>query len=450
MQRNLALLILITTIAPAIPAEETPAPQAGPAEVIVRAIEDESLRLLAADVLDRNPELAVLAARARAAEQDAPRVRALPDPTLSATLFLFEPQTRVGPQQASATFAQKLPGKGKLDLREQAALFDAAAAWTRVEAERLRLVTRTRTLYLELQYLERERSIVETDATTLEHYEQLARARYASGVGIGQSVIKIQAEITRARTRLLDIDRDEVRLRASINALRDRPRDTPVIVGETAPSLDDLPPFEALRRTAVSLRPEVSESRTLIDAAATRVELADAASHPDFTVGLTYALVERRSDEAGRFNPPEGNGDDVLGLTGGMTLPIWSKALDAETEGAVQRRLATESALRSLTVEIDGRLADLSRRIPLIREQLALFEGTLSTQAEASLISAEEAYASGTLSALDLLDAERTLLRVRVGTERARTDLAVALAELEGVAAAPITAIDTEENEVSS
>ena len=93
--------------------------------------------------------------------------------------------------------------------------------------------------------------------------------------------------------------------------------------------------------------------------------------------------------------------------------------------------------------EIDGDLADLARRIPLIAEQLALFDDILTVQAEESLRSAEAAYASGTAGALDLLDAERVLLGVRIAAERARTDLAVAAARLEGVAAASLETLNT-------
>ena len=59
-------------------------------------------------------------------------------------------------------------------------------------------------------------------------------------------------------------------------------------------------------------------------------------------------------------------------------------------------------------------------------------------QARQSLLSAESAYAAGTAGALDLLDAERVLLQVRVAAARARTDLEIAYARLEGAVAGPL------------
>jgi cobalt-zinc-cadmium efflux system outer membrane protein len=410
----------------------------GAAESIVASLQDSDLRRLTADVLERNPGLAVLTAKARSTDQGSPQVRSLPDPMASLTLFLLQPQTRVGPQRAAVGVSQRLPWFGKLKLKEQAALLEATATWTRVEALRLELITKARALYLELQYLDREQRIVVEDQTTLEHYEELAQARYASGVGIGQAVIKIQAEITKARARLLDIQERRAALVAETNALRDRPEGTKVNLSARLPDATKLPALEAIRESALTGRPELVEARVLIDAAAVRVDLSKKDYRPDFTVGLNYALVGKRDDPAGRLNPPAGNGDDILGVSGGVNLPIWRSKLAAGVEQAIQQRLGAEETRRAITAEINGDLANLARRIPLIQEQLALFDEILTAQAEESLRSAEAAYASGTASALDLLDAERVLLGVRIAAERARTNLAVATAKLEGVAATPL------------
>jgi len=421
---------------------EAPLADGGTVDAIVASLGGSDLRRLALDALAGNPHLSVLTATALAADQRAPQVRSLPDPTASLTVFLLQPQTRVGPQQAAAGVSQRLPWFGKLELKEKAALLDAAAAWVRIEIARLDLVTRVRNLYHELQYLDRERKIVTEDQTTLEVYEELAQARYASGIGIGQSVVKIQAEITRSRTRLLDIRRRRVALLAEINALRDRQDSTPVDL-ESSPfrEVAALPPMSDLRDSALGARPELVEIQTLLDAAQAEIDLAEKNHRPDFSVGLNYALVGKRTDTAGRLNPPEGNGDDILGVSGGINLPIWRERLSAGVEEAIQRRLAVEQRRRTIVAEIGGDLADLARRIPLIEEQLELFDRILTVQAEESLRSAEAAYASGTASALDLLDAERVLLGVRLAAERARSDLAIAHASLEGVLATPLETI---------
>ena len=177
------------------------------ADDIVASVADVKLRLLLEEVLERNPRLARLEAEAAAAEQRAPQVKALPDPTATLTWFVMPPQTRVGPQHAAINLMQRFPWFGTLKLDEQAALWDAVASRAQLEAARIAVLTQARTDYHELQFLEVENLVVEEDRVTLEHYEELALARYASGVGLDQAVIKIQAEITRTEARLLALAR---------------------------------------------------------------------------------------------------------------------------------------------------------------------------------------------------------------------------------------------------
>ena len=414
------------------------APRSG---VILSALDDPSLALLVTEVLERNPRLARLRAEALAADQRAPQVSALPDPVASLTLFLLAPQTRVGPQQATVNITQRLSWFGKLQLKEQTALFTAAAAWAGIDAAELQLITEARTLYHELGFLQKEEEIVREDQSILQHYEQLAQARYASGVGLGQSVVKIQAEITQADTRLLEIEKRRVSLKAELNSLRDQPQHTPLPTGSipdtSAADLD----AAGLRKQALTVRPEITAATALIESASSRTDLAKKQYKPDFNVGLNYGFVGKRDDTIGQQIPVEGDGDDILAISAGVNLPIWRKKLAAGVEEAAQLHLGAIENKRAIVTEIEATLGDLVHRIPLTEQQLRLFDDVLVVQAEQSLRSAEAAYASNTAGALDLLDAERTLLQVRIGAERMRADLATGIAELEGATAAPLSSI---------
>ncbi len=417
-----------------------------PSAVIAASVDDPKLRLLLEEVLERNPQVAVFAAEARAATQRTLQEKPLPDPVISLTAWVLPPETRVGPQLASLGLSQRFPWFGKLPLKEEAALAGAAAAEARVEASRLKVVTEVRRLAYELAFFAAERREVEADRATLSHYEELARARYASGVGIGQGVVKIQAEITRDDARLLEIATRNAALSARLNALRDRPQGTPIPAFAIQTAIEpDLDRAE-LRAEALRRRPELVETDALIVRAERLGDLAAKGYSPDITAGINYAYVAKRRDRAGRNFPPEDNGQDVLGLFAAVNLPIHGKRLDAGVEEAAQRRLAAEEQHRAVVARIDGKLGDVTSRLDLTWDRIRLFEDVLIHQAAESLRSAESAYATGTYNALDLLDAERVLLGVRVATERARTDFAVAAAELEGVVGWPLASLPKEKN----
>lgn len=396
------------------------------------------------EVLERNPDLARARAQAAAAAVKAPQVSALSDPMAALTLYLAPPETRVGPQRVMAALSERFPWFGKLRAREQAALAEAAAARARVEALSLGLLTEARRLAYELAFLDAQERVLREDRETLAQYEEIARARYASGVGLGQAVVKIQAEITRTDSRLLELETRRAALVAAANALRDRPGETSLELA-ALPSLSPVsPPLESLRRRALSRRPEVAEAEAMIAAAEARIESAEREYRPDVTVGFSYTVVDRRQDAAGRRMPPEGNGDDVFGLTAGVNLPVWKAKLAAAVEEAVQGELAAREGRRAVITGIDRSLGDLAQRLPLTWDRLQLFEEVLAVQADESLRSAEAAYAAGTAGALDLLDAERVLLDVKIATARARADYAIALAQLEGAVGAPLTGELTE------
>ncbi|MFQ5528273.1 MAG: TolC family protein [Thermoanaerobaculia bacterium] len=408
------------------------APGAAPADRILATISDVTLRALIADVLARNPEIAATKARAESIEQRAPQVRALPDPVAGVTAFVLTPETRVGSQEASAGIAQKFPWFGKLKLKERAALFAAAAARADVETLRLKLVTEVRRLYYELGFLDALDEVIRTDRATLSHYEELAEARYRSGVGHQQPVIKIQAEITKASTKLLKVADRRAVIVASLNALRDYPQMTAISKTELPTLPEIVTDLERLRAQALASRPEIAMSDAQIARSTALVDLAGKSYKPDVTAGIFYTAVGSRDDPAGRLNPPPDNGDDIFGISAGINLPIWRKKLDAGVEEAVKTELAAQESKRSVVAKIDSSLGELPPRIDLTWQQLRLFEDVLVVQAEQSLLSAEAGYSAGSQDALDLLDAERVLLDVRTGTERNRADYAIALAQLEG------------------
>jgi len=442
--RRKALLLAFLTIHSALAgmakAQEARATQAAdhaPADRIAKSTEPP-LRSLIDEMLERNPDIAALKAASKAAFLKAPQVKALPDPMLGATLFALTPETRVGAEQGLLKLSQRVPWLSKLTLKEQAALRAAKVIQANLEALRLKKVTTLRTLIWEIAFLDARDRIIREDRSTLVHYETLARARYASGVGQDQAVVKLQAEITKDDERLLTIATRRHALVAKVNTLRNQPATTRLDV----PALPELPAYQtdsaALLESAIARRPEVKAADWKVRQQQARIELAKKNYRPDFVFGLTYGAVLPRDDAMGRASPPDDNGQDIIGLTAGITLPIWKKKLDAAlSEAAANESRATEER-RSIIATIDGELQDLIPRISLTQERLDLFKRVLLLQADQALRSAEAAYVAGTLNALDLLDAERVLLSVRVATKRARADYAIALAKLEGTIAATI------------
>lgn len=405
------------------------------AETLLAALADPALSDLAAEVLRGNPGLAAAAARARAAEHRVAQAGALPDPMAAVTAYLAAPETRVGPQRLMATLSQRLPWLPRLRLRERLALYEAAVLAAGVEAERLALVTETRRLAHELVFAADQARVLGRKRAHLIEHESVARARYATGSGLLRDAVKLQAEVARVDQALLVVETRRRELEEALNALRGAPSGTPLPAARAA--LPEALPveLEALRRRALAARPEMAAAAAEVARAETGVELAESEFKPDLSVGLTYALVERRDDAAGRASPPEGNGGDVFGVVGGVTVPLWRERRRAGVAEAAEQRSAAGEARRATAVRIERELGELAARLPLDLARVRLFEEELIPQADEALRSVESAYSAGTAAALDLLDAEHVLYDAYIALARARADWAVSRARLEGAVA---------------
>lgn len=415
----------------------------GPADVLLDALTDDHLRDLVSEVLERNPEIARARQQAAAAAVRAPQVKALPDPVASLTIFALPPETRAGPQRLNAAFRQRFPWFGKLALREQAALHHAASAQAEVESQRLRLLTETRRRYYELAFFHQHHAIVSEERENLVRHEEVARARYSAGMGLQQEVLRIQADITRAEARLLEITTRSHGILVALNRLRDRPANLEVPVAPLPRPTRISWQAEDLRRHAGLRRPELTAIRAEIARREVLAELAGKAIYPDLTVGLDFTLVDRRQDDPGRLAPPPDNGDDILSFSIDAHLPVWKRKLEAGIEEALRQQAAAEASRRQIHAEIESRIGHAVAHLPLLFEQWQLFEEVLLAQAEEASSSAEAAYTTGKLNALDLLDSEHVLFQVRTSAIRTLTDHAIATAELERVIAGPLSGLAT-------
>jgi outer membrane protein TolC len=389
------------------------------------------LRQYVGQALERNPSIQEVLARYRAALQRVPQVTALPDPVFGFSQAIRSVETRVGPQHNGFVLSQAFPWFGKLDLRGKVAVEEAASWYQLYRARQREVISQLKRAFYELGYIDTAIQINEEERSLLEHYEGLAQTRYATGQGLQQAVIKIQAEITRVMDRLEILERQRVTLSANINTLMNRPPHDPV------PGVERL----SLPRVQLSLeelyalgeknRQELKAAQALIERSERSIDLAKKNYWPDFVVSAGLVNVGDRGDPAGIAEPPLDNGKNAFSLSVGINIPIWRDKYDAGVQEAAETLVAQRSSYANVLNEMEFSIRDQVIRLETLLEQVDLYENALIPQAEESLRSTEAAYETGQLGVLDLLDSERVLLNVRLVNARYYSDFLLALANLE-------------------
>ena len=393
---------------------------------------DEPLEELIEEALQNNPQVLRAFSDYQASRHRVPQATSLPDPTVTFTQFARSIETRVGSQQRMVGISQTIPGLGKRTASGQLASKAASISDRLYSAVRSDVVLRVKQAYYDLGFLDRALAENRLYEALLDHFEAIARRRYAEGVGLQRDGLRLQAEITRTLQQRHQLRSQRVRLEAILNALRDAPADTPIAEVRLA----DPPQLElevqSLREIGRRERPEIRAAFLSIEEAEKMLHSARIRHRPDFNVGLTWGNIRAYGVQMAG-TPVPGDGKDSYGVSVGLTLPVFRGKYDAGVREATERLNAARFAYRESAAAMESEVRAISFRIETIRSQLRLYERTLVPQVERALESTLDAYSNGAAEVTGLIEIQRLLLDAQLGAARLRADYLKAAADLERV-----------------
>jgi len=362
----------------------------------------------------------------KAAIEEVPQAKSLPDPKFTYSYFIREVETRVGPQRQKFGIMQVFPWFGKIEARTDAAAAKAKAARKRYEAEKLKLFWQVKAAFYEYIYLGSAVEIGRQNLELLKHFEDVARTRYMAAAGSHPDVIRAQVELAKLEDVLKSLEQLREPIVARLNAVLNR-RGFELLPW---PRKDKFEPVRIERHKVFVLLKQMNPELVAIDfdveAARHRVELAKKRFWPDIGVGVdwieTDSAVSPGVSDSGR---------DPLVLMFSMNLPIWRenyKAGERQARSDVRRteqqRIETENTIVARAEQVLYDFEDSKRKIQL-------YGDVLVPKAEELLAASETAYQGGVIDFLSVIDAQRTQLKFQLQYERFVTDNKQKLAELE-------------------
>jgi outer membrane protein TolC len=421
--------------------------QAPGVAVAAEATPPTALDLLLALALRVNPEIQTAAERVTAARARIPAAGTLPDPMLSVgvmNLPLTEPGFGDLMTMSTVGVGQRLPFPGKLPLEVRLAEQELHAAEARQQAMRREVTAGVRTAYYELAFLDGALETLERSQRISVDLARLAESRYRVGAAA-------QPEVLEAGLAAVDVAREaavivEARgaVLADLNALLDRPSETPVEAPRVPERLAELavspperirfastmlgarangsplPSLTELQERALRQSPEVRAHAAEIATQALRVELAGRAHLPDFDLSLQYGYRLDRTD--------------MVSLMVSVPLPVHRAARqDAGIAEARAELAGLEAEHRTMANEVASEVARLYAEAERERAQLALLAAALLPRGRAVLAATTSAYEVGTTGLAAVLESQAALLDYEIGHLRALTEFAKRLAELERI-----------------
>jgi cobalt-zinc-cadmium efflux system outer membrane protein len=353
------------------------------------------------EALRNNPKLEAAVQHTLSAEKTISQAGALPDPQLAFGLsnlpinsFSFDQDPMTG---KVIGIMQMFPFPGKLSLAVDMAKFEAAAIKHQQEEVRNQVIHRVKQAYYDLYAVDRASETSKKNRALMEQFVHVAETKYATGSGLQQDVLRAQVEISKLEDDLIMWEQKRVSVVARLNALLNRPVDTPVDMTLPELMLPDSPvtifPVERIEQK----RPLLKALNERIQKGETAIKLAERDIWPNFTVGASYRQRDDLAD--GRQMR------DFFSATVSLNIPLYfkrkQKAKVAEKE---LNFIATKSEYENVKInvlsEIESILAELERN----RKRVELYKGGILLQAQQSLESARAGYRVGKVDFLTLIN----------------------------------------------
>src|SRR5690242_12116467 len=376
--------------------------------------------------LKNNPQLEV--GREQTAQARARRVSAVavPDPIIAYSLDNqpgFLDFGAAGQKNASLTFA--IPFPDKFRLRNSIGVADIKSFQAGYSALRQQIAAQTSRSYDSLLVAVKHRDDFRLTRDLSADFLKKTQARFDAGTVARLDVIRAKVALAQAENDLIASERDVSVAEDALDRLVGQPVGTPVVPGDTLSVPPPLPPLEALLSDAQRDRPELAQLSSERASARATTTLAREYWLPDLAIS------------AQRDYGPEGTG--AL-FSAGLALPVplfhWSH-VRGEIAESKHRERELSATYRDLQAQIaqDVRAAYASASTSL-RQAVYLRDELLPSAREAYRV-ATVSYSLGGSSALDVLDAQRSLIDAQTqyadalaAANSSRADLALAVGRL--------------------
>lgn len=380
------------------------------------------------EALQNNPEILAAKKKWEVFKERIPQAYALEDPMFGfgiinlPTSFSFREEDMT---MKEFSISQRFPFPGKRPLRKEIAEKEADAVFTEIQGKIHQIIRDVKTAYYDLSHIYQTTEVTQRNKEILENFAKIAETKYSVGEGVQQDVLKAHVEVSKMVDELIMLGQRRRALEAKLNALLNRPPETPA--GEPEEVIFRKFPFtvEELQKMALEMNPTLKGMKKMIEAKEKAYALAKKEYYPDFNFRFAYGQRENLVDMKQR---------DMLTGMMEINIPIFYKSKQdrkvAETKADI---MVTEAQYRAMKNEIFFMITDMGSMIQREERKLELYKTGIIPQASLQVNSAMSAYRVNKVDFLTLLDSRMTLFKYELEYHLALTEYEKNVASLGAV-----------------
>ena len=401
---------------------------ASPEAARAQLAEPIALELLVALGYEWNPGLKSAHEKIRAVLAQYPQAAYLENVLRQYNAFTKQLDTQVGPMRHKEMMAMKFPFPGTLTLKGQIITEDVRIAEKEFEIVLRDLVTEIKLAYYDYLFSIQAIHINEENQKLLQQMIAIAQTKFRVGQGKYSNVIMAQVELSKLAEALITLEQKRetiiARLNTLLNTSADLPLGPPMPIEEDSVTLT----LADLYKLAVEKRQEIQKQKLAISKMSLMVEMAKQMAYPDPTLGASYfenrAMADLKHTEKMPMTFSTRRTLNPANTAWFGHRNSYIHEMDVKIEAMEHKIEALESNLRFVVKKHHFGMETANRSIRLYRQ-------TLLPQARQALDAANTAYQAAQIDFLSFLDAQRTLLKLKIEEQRALRDYRQHLAQLE-------------------
>lgn len=387
------------------------------------SLETLNLEPLINEARQNNPEILSAKKRYEAMKARIPQAKSLDDPVIG---FTFEKTPgspfRLGstkPEDRMLSITQAFPFFGKLSLKGKIALVESQMYASELKNKELEVINALKNAYYELFINYKEIELNEQSLALLENIAGIAQARYSTGELSQEEVFKIQLEIARLNTTIINLRQEKLSKQTRINTLLNRDAESalgaPVLNEDTSFNKD----IDSLYRLTLENQPELLIFSYAIEKNKYAKDLAKKSFFPDFMSGIVM-----RGITSGSIGPWD--------LMLAFTVPLWFWTKQRyEVKEAIANLEQAQAAFQAMKNKAIAETKDLATQVKTSQNKIALLKHNVIPILESSIASSLAGLRTANTEAMLLIDNIRMLIETKLDYYKELVEYNINLANLE-------------------
>ncbi|HUI28766.1 MAG TPA: TolC family protein [Candidatus Acidoferrales bacterium] len=304
------------------------------------------------------------------------------------------------------TLMQMFPWFGKLSAAGDAQKYGYEASLNRSASTTLEVMSSLRKVYGDIYRLQASIRYVEYKRTLLGSVVRVAEQLFATGQVPQQDVFRATAEVTMARSDIINMNSMLSDSYAQLGALLGQ--STPYEIQVDTLILPSLQPPASLKVRLDAKNPELSQMRNSESAANAGAAFARKDAVPDFDVGFSYGY-------RGASMPDGTKALNMMNFEVGFRIPIFYGARQEKMiDEADFMKQAAESEYSSVEVELSAQLRSAYADAQAQLQLMPLYARELIPQYEATYNSSLSAYSVGRTTFAMVVDNLTALINTKI------------------------------------